>query len=615
MTGAGEIGRLWVSIGAKSDEFNKELQSTQQKLQNVGQGFQRVGGQMTKYVTGPIVAIGVGLGKAAMDLEATEAKYNTVFAGMTGKADDFITKFKELTPATTASARSMASGIQDLLIPMGFMREEATDLTGEFFHAIGALTNFNSATHSAEDVTGAMQSALSGMYMPLRSLGINIDKTTVEQKAMEMGLADANGEVSKQAEAQALLALVYENSTDALEAYTEESLDAKTKMGLLKAEIIDVAAEFGQALLPVITSLVDGLRNATQWFSGLSESQQKTILIVMAVVAALGPLLLIIGKIIMVVSTLMPLFAALKVVFLALLGPVGIVIAIIAALIAIGVLLYKNWDEVKAFAINIWTSIKDFFSQTWENIKGIFSKALQAIWNFFTTYHPLGIIIKNWKQITDFFVRVWQGIRSLFSSALDWIKGYIEHRFNVTRDFIVKTFNAIKNFLLDIWNKIKSGVHDRVNALRETIVNVINNALEFIKGLPAQALQWGRDIIQGLINGIKNMAGNLKGAIRGVVDGAVNSVKSFLGISSPSKLFEGFGKNMGQGMEKGISATQGLVNRAVVEMSMPSPTMSMAAPSGGGSQTIVVELDGKTIARAIGKPFMNEVRVKTGLSI
>ena len=103
-------------------------------------------------------------------------------------------------------------------------------------------------------------------------------------------------------------------------------------------------------------------------------------------------------------------------------------------------------------------------------------------------------------------------------------------------------------------------------------------------------------------------------AIRGVVDNAVNSVKSFLGISSPSKLFEGFGKNMGQGMEKGIASTQGLVNRAVVDMSMPSPTMAMAAPA-GGSQTIIVELDGKTIARAIGKPFMNEVRVKTGLSL
>ncbi len=217
-----------------------------------------------KAIGGMALAAGAAIGELAFDsldasaeLEATQAKFQTVFGDYQGQMLGAIDEFQRLTPASQAAAQSMTSGIQDLLVPMGFARDEATGLTADTLHLVGALTNFNSATHTAEDVTGAFQSALTGEYDSLKALGIQVSATTVKEKALEMGLADANGEVSKAAEAQALLQLATEQSGDALAAYNEASLDTKTKTELMKASFEDMQAQIGEKLLPVQQKFVD----------------------------------------------------------------------------------------------------------------------------------------------------------------------------------------------------------------------------------------------------------------------------------------------------------------------------------------------------------------------
>lgn len=194
--------------------------------------------------------------ESAAQLEATEAKYQTVFAGMTDSANRFVSDFQSLTPATVAEARSMASGLQDLLVPMGMQRAEATQMTGEYMHIIGALTNFNSATKSAEDVSGAFQSALSGQYDSLKSLGIQINDTIVKQQAVDMGLAKNVNAVSNAAKAQATLELAYQQSGDALAAYNETALDTTTRMQLMQKGFNDAFGKAGQTVLPQINTLL-----------------------------------------------------------------------------------------------------------------------------------------------------------------------------------------------------------------------------------------------------------------------------------------------------------------------------------------------------------------------
>lgn len=71
--------------------------------------------------------------------------------------------------------------------------------------------------------------------------------------------------------------------------------------------------------------------------------------------------------------------------------------------------------------------------------------------------------------------------------------------------------------------------HRKVTGIKDAIVNGFNAAIDWIKSLPAQAFQWGADIINGIVNGIKSCIGAIGDAISGVA----NKIKSFLGFSVP----------------------------------------------------------------------------------
>lgn len=253
--------------------------------------------EKTKIISAAAAGIVGYSANAAMELEATEAKFKTVFGEYTDDAQAFIDKFQELTPASEAQARALASGLQDLLVPMGFARDEATGLTGKFMTVIGALTDFNSATESAESVTNKVAAALTGEYTGLKSLGIQLDSSTVKQKAVDRGLAATTGDVTKQQEALILLLEMYSQSGDALAAYNEESLDAKTKMELLKASITDSAAALGESLLPFITQLLESLKGVIDAFNSLSPASQEIIIKIIALAAVLAPMAKIVSSV------------------------------------------------------------------------------------------------------------------------------------------------------------------------------------------------------------------------------------------------------------------------------------------------------------------------------
>jgi len=433
-----EVSRLNVNINADIKNFQRNMDAVTKKISNVSKDMQKFGKNMTKFVTVPIAGMVTGMAKSAMDLEATEAKYNTVFQGMTDQADDFIRSFQKLTPATTAEARSMASGIQDLLVPMGFMRDEATDLTGEFMHVAGALTNFNSATHSAEDVTSAIQSAIMGQYRSLQSLGIQLDATTAKQKAVEMGLVEQGEEVTKQILAQVVLAETYNQSGDALEAYTEENLDAKTKFALAKAEIIDQAAAIGNNLLPMINQAIDFVRRLTDRFAGLTEGQQQTILKVMGLVAAIGPAIMIIGKLIGVVGALM--------------SPIGLVIAGIALLTAGVVHLWNTNDE-----------FKDAVTQIWENIKENISKSLEAIKAFWEEHGEA--IVASIKEVWGFISNIIEGALTVIQGVIQVATGLISGNWDLVWEGMGNTVKGAANVMIGIINGIIRAVEGMVNAV------------------------------------------------------------------------------------------------------------------------------------------------------
>ena len=143
---------------------------------------------------------------------------------------------------------------------------------------------------------------------------------------------------------------------------------------------LDVAAtSLGEALAPMILKVANGIQKLVDWFNNLSPRMQKIIAIVGTLVAAIGPVLLIIGTLASSVGSIISLVGMVGPAIAGVDAALGPVILIIGAVVAAGVLLYKNWDTIKAKAIALKNNIINVFNQIKARVVAIWNGIKTAI--------------------------------------------------------------------------------------------------------------------------------------------------------------------------------------------------------------------------------------------
>lgn len=175
------------------------------------------------------------------------------------------------------------------------------------------------------------------------------------------------------------------SSKDALDQVFNETLTPaekfQTTLNTMKDTGYEVGAQLMEMLVPVLEKISAGMAKISEWWGTLSPETQDMIIKIALVAAAIGPLLVLIGKIstgIGAIIKLLPMMA----------GPAGIAIAAIAGIIAAGALLIKNWDKIKAAAKKLgdwlsekWTAIKEKTAKAWDAIKTAALKPFEALRN------------------------------------------------------------------------------------------------------------------------------------------------------------------------------------------------------------------------------------------
>ena len=241
--------------------------------------------------------------------------------------------------------------------------------------------------------------------------------------------------------------------------------------------------------------------------------------------------------------------------------PLTWIIGAIVAVIAVVVLLWKNWDQVVEWLKKAWEGLKAVASAVWDFIVGVFKGALDAI-------------KKAWSTVVSFFSGIWTGIKNAFASVVNFFTGIFTTAWNnvkaiwsVVTGFFSGIWTGIKNAFGNVvsffsgvfsnaWNAIKnawSGVTNWFNDVKEKILNAFRE-------LPGKMLEIGGDIIDGLIDGITGAVGRAVDAVKNAVGSIVDGAKSLLGINSPSKLMrDEVGKMMGAGIGEGLLDSTGMV--------------------------------------------------------
>ena len=451
---------------------------------------------------------------------------------------------------------------------------------------------------------------------------------------------------------------------------------------ILKSALEGLAISFGELLLPAIKMIVGWVQQFVDWLNGMDEGTKKVITTVALLAAALGPVLIVVGKVVSAVGTIMTIvpkvagvintvktaFAALNTTMLA--NPIFLIIAAITALVAAFIYLWNTnedfrqfwinlWENVKEVAIAVWEAIKnfftaaweaisstaqavwngikDFFSGLWEGIKTIFSTVVEVIKTIITTYFNIykTIITTVLNAIKTVFTTVWNGIKTVVTTVVTAIQTFITTAWNAIKNTVTTVLNAIKTVITTVWNAIKAAVTTVVNAIKNvistvwngikntvsTVVNGIkntvstvfnnikssisgtmgnivsvikngfNNAISFITSLPSKALQWGKDMIMGIVNGIKSCIG----AVGDAVSSVANKIKSFLHFSVPDEGpltdYESWMPDFMKGLAKGIEDSKSMVAKAMdgvaADMILnPSAAVQEISVSGSGGDGV-----------------------------
>lgn len=181
-------------------------------------------------------------------------------------------------------------------------------------------------------------------------------------------------------------------------------------------------------------------------------------------------------------------------------GTGGIFAIAVGAAIAIGVLLYKNWDEIRAAATklkdwvvektrelsesatrtlsnlkekiaNVWNIIKTSTSTTWNAIK----KTLSGLWNSLkstasTVFNAIKTkVVSVWDNVKNKTSQVWESVTTFVSNKVEAIKNAITNKFNAARDAVKSAFEGIVDF-------IKAPINQAISIVNNA-VGMINNAI------------------------------------------------------------------------------------------------------------------------------------------
>lgn len=161
------------------------------------------------------------------------------------------------------------------------------------------------------------------------------------------------------------------------------------------------------------------------------------------------------------------------------------VVAAIAALVAIGVVLAKNWDKVKAAFVGAWNKIKEVWGKAAAWFKGVangIKNAFSNIGNWFKekfTQAKQGAL-NAWSNVKQGFSKIWNNIKNAFSGVGNWFK---------------TTFNNAKNGAVNAWSNVKA----KFVSVKNGIVNAFSN----IKDKLTAPFIKARDAIKGVADKIK----------------------------------------------------------------------------------------------------------------
>ncbi len=294
------VRELITKLGYKVDE--KELKRYEEAAQKVGANMVRVGGQLTKFATLPIVAAGGFMVKLASDAAEAESKFNVVFRDVAEGARRSSEELRNSYGLSRKASMELLAGTGDLLSGFGFSGAAALDLSSQVNKLAVDLASFTNFSGGAKGASEALTKALLGERESVKSLGIAILEKDVQQEVARMQAQGQRFATERQAKAYATLNIALRQSKNAIGDFARTQNELANRTRILQGRLSDMAVEWGKLLLPAANAVVGVLIKVAGWLADLPAWVKWVVIAIAGLVAILGPLLVALGTVVSIVG-------------------------------------------------------------------------------------------------------------------------------------------------------------------------------------------------------------------------------------------------------------------------------------------------------------------------
>ncbi|MGN9097568.1 phage tail tape measure protein [Flintibacter porci] len=335
---------------------------------------------------------------------------------------------------------------------------------------------------------------------------------------------------------------------------------------ILKSQLEELAISFGEMLMPMIRDVVSAIQGFVDKLNSMDEGTRQTIITIAAVVAAIGPLLIIIGKITTGAGALIALIpkiaaainaisggialftgaattgstaaTALASALTFITGPAGLAVAAIAAIIAVVVILWNNCESFRAAVTAAWEAIKQAFQAALDWIQATFEPvwdavvlAMQTVFQAFQEALTIA-----WEAITevfqvfesflmDVFGVTWEDVFAMLQEVLSTFGSVVQTIIQTATTIFTGLINWLTATFLTWWQSAWNNVINYLTAFKDNVVQIIDGVktifqgvIDFVTGVFTgdweRAWQGVQDIFRGIFEALE---GIVKAPLNGVI--------------------------------------------------------------------------------------------------
>ena len=382
--------KLRIDIIGDASKLNSALNTASGKLQAFGSRVSGIGKRLSIGLTLPLGIAGGAAIKMASDFEESMNKVNVAFKDASGEVKEFAKTTLSEFGIAQGTALDMAALFGDMSTSMGLTTKEAAKMSTALVGLAGDLASFKNM--NIEEVTTALNGVFTGETESLKRLGIVMTQVNLEQFAMEQGIKKTIKQMTQAEKVQLRYQFVMSKTANAQGDFARTSDGAANQMRIFQESMKELGANIGQLILPAFTKLVKFGNDLVKAIGRLSP-EAKRLGLAFAGLAAAMPIILTVG-------------GSLVTVFGAMLSPIGL---IAAGLAAIAATIYTQWDGFKTVLVKIINYFVDLYNESLA-----FRMIIQGTISYFKSFYRVAATA---------FSTVWNIIKGFVSNSIEAFKG------------------------------------------------------------------------------------------------------------------------------------------------------------------------------------------------